>query len=89
MIIITRADPTAGMPDHHRPLILSEEHFDDWPAAIASLKGRGIPLTEDQCREIEGAPDTQFAWPEFIQVADVAYNCNVNYDIRVSADERA
>lgn len=82
-IKITRIDPLAGIPDTHKPGIISVEKFDAWESAFASLRARGIPLTPEHEREFRANDDTQFQWREWIQAPDGTYIGAVNYDVRV------
>jgi hypothetical protein len=80
---ITRLDPMASVgSDSHAPAVLSVERFDDMDAAIASLRARGIPLTDSHVDEFKEHPETQFAWNEFVMRASCAYSARVSYDVR-------
>lgn len=79
---ITRIDPLAGIPDSHKPGVLSIEKFADWGAAFDSLRARGIPLTADHEEEFRSHADTQFPWNELINAGMSAYSCRVQYDVR-------
>ena len=82
-IQITRADPLANVcTESHAPGILSVERFADMDAALDSLRARGIPLTDAHAEQFRTHPDTQFAWTEFINGGDVAYQARVSYDVR-------
>ncbi|MCZ2249284.1 MAG: hypothetical protein LC111_11060 [Bacteroidia bacterium] len=82
-IQITRADPLANVcTETHTPGILSVERFADMDAALASLRARGIPLTDAHAEKFRAHSDTQFAWAELINGGDVAYQARVLYDVR-------
>lgn len=82
-IQITRTDPLANVcTDSHAPGLLSVERFDDMSTALASLRTRGIPLTDAHAEQFRAHPATQFAWTEFIGGGDVAYQVRVSYDVR-------
>lgn len=82
-IQITRADPLANVcTDSHAPGILSVERFENLNAALASLRARGIPLTDAQAEQFRAHPDTQFSWTEFVHGGQVAYQARVAYDVR-------
>lgn len=85
-ITVQRTDPAMGMPDTHKPGLLSHEDFDNWTAVFDSLRQRGIPLTAAHEVEFRAHPTTDFRWNEFIQVAASAYMCNVQYLVKVSAE---
>ena len=87
-IEITRADPLANVgTDSHAPGILSVEKFECMDDALASLRARGIPLTDAHAEQFRAHPDTQFSRTEFVNGGDVAYQARVSYDVREVSEE--
>jgi len=82
-VTITRCDPLANVAgDTTAPGVLSVERFPDLPAALASLRARGIPITAEHEVQFAAHTDTQFTWQEMVQAPGAVYMARVVYDLR-------
>lgn len=72
---LTRTDRANGAQ-------LTRQEFPSIADLLASLRERGIPLTDAHAAEIEAHPETQFARTEMVGDGFALYSASVLYDLR-------
>ena len=86
-ITVTRLDILGNVgTTNTAPVVLSQEKFESVAAAAASIRARGVPLTDSHAERI--AAETQatvFSWREAVAIANSVAMIQVQYHVVAGA----